>query len=110
MGDASGGGDRRELVVDLADQRADGERADFERPRTSHQPRVIEMAARQAEQVVAKLRHRSHVPGLVGRNRTGCVVEQQVEPRTKGNERAAKLTAEVGEDRLELAVIDKSSR
>ena len=50
--------DRRELAVDLVDQGPDRERAKTEWSRALDDPGVVEVAARQAQEIVAKRNHR----------------------------------------------------
>ncbi len=87
-------GDRGKLTVDLVDQCSDRERAETEWSRSLDDPRVVEVAARQAQEIVAKGNHREQVPALIRCDGRRRVAQEQVKPGPERDQRAAELVAQ----------------
>ena len=108
--DSTRGGDGCELPVDFIDQGPDRIDSEAKRTRALRDGRVVEGAAREAEQVVAERDHGQEMPALIlgdGRRR---FAEDQVEAGPERGELAAQLMAQIREDGSDLGLIDQKRR
>src|SRR5262249_27591983 len=98
-----------ELAVDLVDQCPDRERTKAERSRSLDDPRVVEVAARQPQEIIAERHHREEGPLLIRRYVRWRVTKEQGESCPERNQGAAELVAQVGQNRSEFPLIDQQA-
>ena len=101
-------GDRGELAIDLVDQGADRERTQAERSRALDDPRVVEIAASEAQAGRRRARPWS-ADGRADRAVTcdGDSPRSKSKPALSETKRATELVAQIREDRPELSLIDQ---